>query len=138
MAYPPPIAGNLSLVDIGNSQQILGRIHIEYTNHPCTMQSDITLPPTAKKTCQSSGFDSGCCDSLADSCYVPEGPCYCDPTCHTFGDCCVDVVTSQCPSSAKGTVTVLLSLLVNYSISSFSVYCESIQCQPNENGEYIM
>lgn len=53
--------------------------------------------------CRASGRDNGCCNpNTAAGCFVPGGSCYCDPVCHTFSDCCVDVVNKQCSSSARG------------------------------------
>ena len=54
------------------------------------------------RTCQFLGFSPGCCSiSPSSSCYVPEATCYCDPTCHANGDCCIDVTIMQCPARTQ-------------------------------------
>ncbi|CAI8032996.1 Low-density lipoprotein receptor-related protein 1, partial [Geodia barretti] len=49
-------------------------------------------PPSSLETCRGSGYET-CCASTCASTTIE---CFCDPTCHFFGDCCRDI-DELCP-----------------------------------------
>ena len=50
-------------------------------------------------TCEGLGL-SGCCDDFQDSqCQSADGSCFCDRVCHSFRDCCADVLDVGCFNS---------------------------------------
>ncbi|XP_064394448.1 keratin-associated protein 10-4-like isoform X2 [Halichondria panicea] len=51
--------------------------------------------------CQNRGY-SGCCDITESSCFNTICTCYCDISCHNYGDCCADIDTIGCSITGQG------------------------------------
>lgn len=64
-------------------------------------------------------MDPGCCTGDDLSCYVPEGTCYCDRSCHIFKDCCLDVSLRTC--LARGISVLQLDLFQKYTFQLMSI-----------------
>lgn len=85
---------------------------------------------TGAVNCKGAGWTS-CC--RVGECYVPDKNCFCDFTCHMFGDCCSDI-DATCPQTAKSQgmplhLACTLSLVLctccfwNYLYSLYSLWC---------------
>uniref|UniRef100_A0A1X7VE53 Fibronectin type-III domain-containing protein n=1 Tax=Amphimedon queenslandica TaxID=400682 RepID=A0A1X7VE53_AMPQE len=105
-------AGFSTCCSVGNSASCYGLPHNCYCDHLCYEYNDCctdigsvcagTFPPDH-------GFDNGTCagmnyksccipgTNVSLSCHGSDGVCYCDQSCHFFGDCCTDI-EQYCPS----------------------------------------
>ena len=85
-------------------------------------------PPTAPlanpTTCAAAGFTSGCCSESGNKCYISAGKCWCDASCHRFGNCCPDISSIGC-AKCKSVVPVATSsntqLLVIFVLQFLSI-----------------
>ena len=57
---------------------------------------------SCSNACQQRAYSTGCCDLTQDSCYSGNCDCFCDISCHLYGDCCDDIDSIGCskPSDA--------------------------------------
>ena len=75
-------------------------------NNPAT-GSPPTAPPANPTTCAAAGFTSGCCSEPGNKCHISAGNCWCDASCHRFGNCCPDISTIGCAKRESSQYLVL-------------------------------
>ncbi|XP_064394442.1 uncharacterized protein LOC135341711 [Halichondria panicea] len=68
-----------------------------------SIRQNARLQQKTVTTCSGAGYKDGCCISGNTNCFIAKGSCYCDVTCHDFGDCCEDIEAIGC--LAPGTTT---------------------------------
>ena len=73
------LLNNLGYVHIGSQIRLLGHIFIFFTF--CSAQEVATTAQT---------LDYNYCTGRCDEAYFPGYPCYCNPSCDQYENCCVD------------------------------------------------
>ena len=74
-------------------------VQVHFVNFMPSLIDIIIIIPAG--ICQSLGFSPGCCSLASSPCYVPTATCYCDPSCHIYGDCCSDVTLTLCSARSQ-------------------------------------